>query len=110
VKQQLYRGLWLSVTVGAGLWLALAVAFSAAQAAAPAPFSQSPLATPIPRRIQQVVPAPLPSVTVEPYQVSPLRIDDVERPLLGDPSALWIGAAGLLLLGGSAVLVVTRRR
>jgi LPXTG-motif cell wall-anchored protein len=42
--------------------------------------------------------------------VSPLRIDDAERPLLGDRAALWIGAAGLLLVGGSVVLVLTRRR
>ena len=108
MKAKLHRGLWRSVALGVGL--ALALTFSTAQSAAPAPITQSPLATPIPRRIQQVVPAPLPSVTVEPYQVSPLRIDDIERPLLGDPSALWIGAAGLLLLGGSVALVVTRRR
>ncbi len=49
-------------------------------------------------------------MTIEPYQVSPLRIDNAERPVLGDTSALWIGAAGLLLLSGSAVLVLTRRR
>ena len=91
-------------------WLATALSANLVQATAPQPFSQSPLTTPAQRRSQQLVPSPAPSVTVEPYQVSPLRIDDAERPLLGNTSALWIGAAGLLLLGGSVVLVVARRR
>ena len=91
-------------------WLATAVPTNSVQATAPQPVSQSPLTTPVQRRSQQLVPSPTPSVTAEPYQVSPLRIDDAERPLLGNTSALWIGAAGLLLLGGSVVLVVARRR
>lgn len=104
-----------------------------AQAIAPPPVVQSPLATPQPR-IQPVVPllpsSPTPSpsptttatpapatapptapgATVEPFQVSPLHIDAGERPLPGSAFALWLGAAGLLLVAGSAVLVVTRRR
>ena len=95
---------WFGVA-GAGLWLATAVIY-VASATAPQTLSQSTLATPE-RRSQAVVPSPTP---ITPYPVSPLRIDDAERPLLGDRAALWIGAAGLLLVGGSVLLVLTRRR
>lgn len=110
VKAQTFRVLHWWMAVVAAIWLATTVTVIAVQATAPQPFDQSPLATPVQRRSQQIVPSPAPRVTIEPYQVSPLRIDNAERPLLGDASALWIGAAGLLLLSGSAVLVLTRRR
>ena len=99
-------GLIAAVALG----LAVTLAAPPAHGGAAQPYSQSPLATPFQRRSQQVAPFPTPAITLTPYQVSPLRIDDAERPLFGDAAALWVGAAGLLLLGGSGVLVLTRRR
>ncbi len=98
------------MVVVAAIWLATTVTVVAVQATAPRPVDQSPLPTPVLHRSQGIIPSPVPRVTIEPYQVSPLRIDNAGRPLLADASALWIGAAGLLLLSGSAVLVLTRRR
>lgn len=117
------------------LLLTTAMLVITAQASAPPPLVQSPLATPQPR-IQPVVPllsssptpspspsppptaAPTPAdaptaapgAAVVPFQVSPLHIDAGERALPGSSFALWLGAAGLLLVGGSVVLVITRRR
>ena len=110
VKAHTFHLLRWCVAAVAIFWLMTALSANPVQATAPQPFSQSPLTTPVQRRSQQLVPSPTPSVTAEPYQVSPLRIDDAERPLLGNAAALWIGAAGIMLLGGSIVLVLARRR
>lgn len=87
--------------------------------------SQSPLepptlaATPTATVTETPTPSPTPTwtpeptatstPTVAPYQVSPLVAQTTGRPP-DDGSALWLGAAALIVLGGSAVLLLAERR
>ena len=116
--------------------LALLPASAAAQTAqpsetpgapgAPGPFdSQSPLepptlavtptatvtGTPTPSPTPTFTPEPTATATatVAPYQMSPLVAQNPGRSP-DDGSALWIGLAALLVLGGSAVLLLAERR
>ena len=54
-------------------------------------------------------PSPTPTATIAPLQVSPLIAQGDTR-LPDDGALLWIGAAALVILAGSAVLVVAERR
>jgi hypothetical protein len=95
-----------------------------AQALPPAPGGQlSPLEPPTlvvtPTASPTVTPTPLPTPTPEPtatatptlapYQVSPLVAQE-NGSLPDDGASLWIGGAALLVLAGSAVLVLAERR
>ena len=94
-----------------------------AQALPPAPGGQSPLepptlvvtptasptATPTPLPTATPEPTATPTPTVAPYQVSPLVAQE-NGSLPDDGASLWIGGAALLVLAGSAVLVLAERR
>ena len=90
----------------------------------PNPFGPSPLepptlaATPTATVTATWTPSPTPTwtpeptatatTTIAPYQVSPLTAQGGGPP--EDATPLWIGAAALLVLGGSAVLLLAERR
>lgn len=63
--------------------------------------------TPVPTATPE--PTATPTATVAPYQVSPLVAQETGR-LSDSGSSLWIGAAALLVLGGSIVLAAAERR
>ena len=93
-----------------------------AQQATPGPFDeQSPLEPPTlaveptptvePTASPSPTPTPEPTATatIAPYQVSPLVAQETGG-LPDDGSTLWVGAAALLVLGGSAVLAGAEKR
>jgi hypothetical protein len=55
------------------------------------------------------VPTATPTATIAPLQVSPLVAQSGTR-LPDDGALLWIGAAALIILAGSAILLVAGRR
>jgi hypothetical protein len=65
--------------------------------------------TPTPTATFTPLPTETPTPTIAPLQVSPLIAQDTTA-LPDDGALLWIGAAGLLMLAGSAVLLVAERR
>jgi hypothetical protein len=73
----------------------------------------TPSATPTPTQTPTATFTPLPTETptptVAPFQVSPLVAQGTAA-LPDDGALLWIGAAALLLLVGSSVLLVAERR
>jgi hypothetical protein len=71
--------------------------------------SPTPTDTPVPTATATETPSATPSATVAPLQVSPL-VAQSETRLPDDRALLWIGAAALVILAGSAVLVVAERR
>lgn len=70
-----------------------------------ATFSPTPTETPVPT----ATPSATPTATIAPLQVSPL-VAQSGTGLPDDGALLWIGAAALVILAGSAVLVVAERR
>ena len=74
-----------------------------------ATFSPTPTGTPEPSATPTETPSATPTATIAPLQVSPL-IAQGETRLPDDGALLWIGAAALVILAGSAVLVVAERR
>lgn len=67
----------------------------------------SPTATDTP--VPTATPTTTPTATIAPLQVSPLVAQSGTR-LPDDGALLWIGAAALVILAGSATLVVAERR
>jgi hypothetical protein len=65
--------------------------------------------TPMPTATSAETPSATPTATVAPLQVSPL-VAQSETRLPDDGALLWVGAAALVILAGSAVLVVAERR
>jgi len=74
-----------------------------------ATFSPTPTDTPEPTATPTETPSATPTATIAPLQVSPLIAQGQTR-LPDDGALLWIGAAALAILAGSAVLVVAERR
>jgi hypothetical protein len=75
--------------------------------------TETPTVTPVPTQTPTPTFTPLPTETptptIAPLQVSPLVAQGTAA-LPDDGALLWIGAAALLLLVGSAVLLVAERR
>lgn len=75
--------------------------------------TEIPTATPSPTPTGTPVPTTTPTATstatIAPLQVSPLVAQGGTR-LPDDGARLWIGAAALIILAGSAVLLVAERR
>jgi hypothetical protein len=67
--------------------------------------SPTPTDTPVPTE----TPTATSTATIAPLQVSPLVAQSGTR-MPDDGSLLWIGAAALIVLAGSAVLLVAERR
>lgn len=67
----------------------------------------SPTSTDTP--VPTATPTTTPTATIAPLQVSPLVAQSGTR-LPDDGALLWIGAAALVTLAGSAILVVAERR
>ncbi len=118
---------WLLLGLVVCLWAPPVSLFAqATPVPADTPIVQSPLATPIPPATPTITPSPTetptptptdtpeptatPTATVAPLQVSsPLVAQSGSGPP-DDTSQLWIGAAALIVLAGSAILLFAERR
>jgi hypothetical protein len=71
--------------------------------------TETPTATPSATPTDTPVPTATPTATIAPLQVSPL-VAQSGTLLPDDGALLWIGAAALIILAGSAILLVAGRR